>query len=173
MIRAIRAIVELDDFSFDAYQMPDGEKRIGFLGASNVLGYADNWLGRLHKGDSRQLKAIQGMGYSGLQTEVEIIQRGREISAYGTRANTISLRDFIKLVTYEAIKKTNTRAITILASMAEFGFEQVIDMAFAGNPMDEILSKIVHFSLWTQEEWEQALADNREDLANLRLGMWR
>ena len=57
--------------------------------------------------------------------------------------------------------------------MAEFGFERVIDMAFAGNPMDEILSKIVHFSLWTQEEWEQALLENREDLANLRLGRYR
>ena len=173
MIRAIRAIVELDDFSFDAYQMPNGEKRIGFSGAASVLGYDKSWLGRLHKTESKQLKAIQGMGYSGLLTEVEIVQQGGIVSSYGTRANTISLRDFTKLVTYEAIKKTNIRAITILAAMAEVGFERVVDMAFRGNPMDEILSKIVHFSLWTQEEWEQALQDNRDDLANLRLGRWR
>lgn len=170
MIRAIRAIVELEDFSFDAYQMPNGEKRIGFQGAASVLGYEKNWLGALPKRSPKQLKALQDTGYTGLPIEVEIWERRQ---GGGGRANTISLRDFTKLVTYEAVKKTNIRAITILGAMAEFGFERAVDMAFAGDPMDEILSKIVHFSLWTQEEWEQALADNREDLANLRLGMWR
>ena len=166
-IKAIHANVNLGDFSFDAYEMANGEKRIGFAGAANVLGHADNWLGRLHKSDSKQLKAIQAIVYSGFNNEVEIFERG---TTYATRANTISVRDFAKLATYEAIKKKNERAIIILAAMAEYGIEQTIDRAFAGKSLDRVLSKIVHFSQWTYEEFMQALADNREDVAGLMLG---
>lgn len=169
-IKAIRAEVNLGDFSFDAYEMPDGEKRIGFAGAANIFGHAENWLGRLHKSDSKQLKAIQALGYSGLHNEVEVFQRGASSSNYGTRANTISVRDFTKLAAFEAIKKKNERAIIILAAMAEFGMERTIELAFAGKSLDRVLSKIVHFSKWTHEEFMQALQDNREDLANLIFG---
>jgi hypothetical protein len=164
-VRAIRVNVNLGDFSFDAYELANGERRIGFAGTANVFGYADNWLGRLHKNESKQLKAIQAMGYSGLQKEVEVLHQ-----AYGTRANTISKRDFTKLAVYEAIKKKNDRAIIILAAMAETGLDQTLDLAFAGKSLNSILSKIVHFSKWTHEEFMQALEDNREDVANLILG---
>ena len=166
-IKAIRTEVNLGDFSFDAYEMPNGEKRIGFAGTANVFGHSKEWLGRLHKSDSKQLKAIQALGYSGLHKEVEIFERG---TTYTTRANTISVRDFTKLATFEAIKKKNERAIIILAAMAEYGLEQTIERAFAGKSLDRVLSKIVHFSKWTHEEFMQALQDNREDVANLIFG---
>lgn len=54
--------------------------------------------------------------------------------------------------------------------MAEYGLEQTIDLAFAGKSLDRVLSKIVHFSQWTHEEFMQALQDNREDVANLIFG---
>lgn len=170
MIRAIRVEVNLGEFSFDAYELPDGEKRIGFAGAANVFGHADNWLGRLHKSDSKQLRTIQGMGYSGLHKEVNVFQRGTPSANYGTQANTISVRDFTKLAAYEAIKKKNDRAIIILAAMAEFGLERTIELAFAGKSLDRVLAKIVHFSQWTHEDFMQALQENREDIANLILG---
>lgn len=169
-IKAIRVEVNLGEFSFDAYEMPNGEKRIGFAGTANVFGHSKEWLGRLHKTESKQLKAIQAMGYTGLHNEVEVFQRGAASGNYGTRANTISVRDFTKLAAFEAIKKKNDRAIIILAAMAEYGLEQTIDLAFAGKSLDRVLSKIVHFSKWTHDEFMQALQDNREDVANLIFG---
>ena len=171
-ITALMADVNLGNFSFDAYELPDGEKRVGFAGASNVFGHSKEWLGRLHKNDSKQLKVLQGMGYSGLHKEVSVFVKGNATGNYGTRVNTISVHDFTKLAVYEALKKKNERAIIILAAMAEFGIEQVIDMAFQGKSLDRILSKIVHFSQWTYDDFMQALQDNRDDVANLALGIF-
>lgn len=170
-ITALRTTVNLGTFSFDAYELPDGEKRIGFSGAANVFGYSKEWLGRLHGRDSKQLQSLRGMGYSGLSKEIAIFVKGNPAGNYSTRANTISVRDFTKLAAYEAIKKKNERAIVILAAMAEFGLEQTIELAFKGKSLDRVLSKIVHFSQWTHEDFMQALEDNREDIANLVFGV--
>lgn len=166
-IKAIRVEVSLGEFSFDAYELPNGEKRIGFAGTANVLGYEKNWLGALPKRSPKQLKDLQAMGYTGLPIEVNVWERSQ---GGGGKSNTISIRDFTKLAAFEAIKKKNDRAIIILAAMAEYGLEQTIDLAFAGKSLDRILSKIVHFSKWTHEEFMQALQDNREDVANLIFG---
>ena len=166
IVRAIRAVVNLGNYSFDAYEMPDGEKRVGFAGVSTLLGYEKDWLGRLADRGKKQLKAIQDMGYSGAAKEVEIFTKG----VNATRANTITIRDFTKIIGYESLVKKNERAIIISLAMMEFGLEQTINLAFAGKSTDRILSKIKHYTTWTHDELMQAFADNREDANNLRLG---
>lgn len=169
IVRAIYTEVNLGDFSFDAYELPSGEKRIGFAGASNVFGYSKEWLGRLPKNGVKQLKSMQAIGYSGLSKEVEIVSKG----VNATRANTISLRDFTKIAIYEATKKQNLRAIIILGAVAETGLEKVINLAFSKKSLAEILEKIVHYTQWTKEEYYQAIQDNREDVLALILGNFR
>jgi len=110
---------------------------------------------------------MQGMGYTGLPKEVEIWERKQ---GGASKANTISLRDFNKIVGYEALKKHNERAIILLLAMAEVGFEQALELAFAGKSLDRILSKIKHYTTWTHDELMQAFADNREDANGLILG---
>ena len=39
----------------------------------------------------------------------------------------------VKLVTYEAIAKRNTKAIVLLAAFAETGIEKILEDAFAGR----------------------------------------
>jgi len=46
-IRAERRLVPFfEGLEVEGYRMPDGEYRVGIEGASQVLGYARNWLGR-------------------------------------------------------------------------------------------------------------------------------
>jgi hypothetical protein len=82
---------------------------------------------------------------------------------------TISLRDFIKLVTYEAIIQRNLKAIILLAAFAETGLERILDDAFAGRSIEFLLEKIVAFSKWTYEELEEVLQYNREEVRALYL----
>lgn len=166
IIRAIYTEVNLGDFSFDAYELPSGERRIEYAGTSNVFGYEKNWLGRLPENGKKQLKAMKDMGYSGLPKEVEIVNEGINI----TKANTISIRDFTKIAVYEVQEKHNPRAVVILGAMAETGMERVIEMAFAKKSLSRILEKIVHYTKWTKEEYYQAIIDNRQDVLGLILG---
>lgn len=167
IIRAIHANVDLGEYSFDAYELPSGEKRVGYSRVATLLGYSDEWLGRLPKHGKKQLEAMRGMGYSGVPVDVEIENKGINV----TQAKTLSVRDFNKVIGYEALIKKNEKAIVILLAMSEAGFERTIEMAFAGVSLKGILDKIVHYSKWTHEEFMQALLDNREDIANLRLGL--
>ena len=108
-----------------------------------------------------------------LHKEVEIFQSGsKSANTYGTRANTVSIRDFTKIAVYEGLKKKNERGIVILAAMAEYGIEQTIELAFTGKSLDRILSKIKHYTTWTHDELMQVLTENREDVAKLRLGLF-
>ena len=61
----------------------------------------------------------------------------------------------VKLVTYEAIAKRNTKAIVLLAAFAETGREKILEDAFAGRSIDFILEKIVHYSMWTLKNWKK------------------
>lgn len=92
-IKAIRVEVNLGEFSFDAYEMPNGEKRIGFAGTANVFGHSKEWLGRLHKNLPPDLKAL---GYTAKILEIE-----HQTSLYTTRIKTISEQDFQVLLAYE------------------------------------------------------------------------
>ena len=73
----------------------------------------------------------------------------------------------VKLVTYEAIAKRNTKAIVLLAAFAETGIEKILEDAFAGRSVDFISEKIAHYSKWTYEELEEVLIYNCQELQAL------
>jgi hypothetical protein len=107
---------------------------------------------------------LKGTGFKGTQQSLEIIPHDdRSPSIF----RTISIRDFIKLVTYEAIIRKNIKAIILLASFAESGLEKVIEDVFAGRYIEFLLEKITHYSQWTYEDLEQVLAENRTDVKAL------
>jgi hypothetical protein len=106
------------------------------------------------------------MGFSGEQIWVNIIRRG-DVNRDSWRAKTISLRDFIKLVTYEAVVKRKLEGIILLAAIAEVGIERILDDAFSGKSVDFLLEKIVHYTEWTYEELEEVLTYNREEVKAL------
>ncbi|HCF28435.1 MAG TPA: hypothetical protein DEV81_14810 [Cyanobacteria bacterium UBA11049] len=141
--------------------MPSGEKRIGTSGVGFALGRSDRWFYTRSKKAPKWLKGLQDIGFQGDLVELKIIRQDKRGMSL---AKTISLRDFVKLVTYEAIVQRNLKAIILLAAFAETGLERILDDAFAGRSIEFILEKIVHYSKWTYEELEEVLQYNREEV---------
>ena len=162
--KAVAAVVPLGQSALDVYMLPDGEKRLGIEGAGLALGYTERWLYNRTNRKSKWLEGLKGTGFNGAQKELTIIRINERGSSLG---KTISLRDFVKLVAYEAIIGKNINAVVLLAAFAEVGLEKVIDDVFAGRCIDFILEKIVHYSQWTYEDLEQVLSENREDARSL------
>lgn len=159
IIRSIRAELNLGDRVVDCYMLPNGEKRIGLTGASIAIGRSNNYLSRLLESSQKTLKDLQGVGFTGYITETEVkIERG------ATRSKTISVRDFTKLITWDAIVNKNKDSIVLLASFAEFGLDEILDRVFKNKKLDDLLAKIVHYKDWTAKDWEEALLANKEDV---------
>lgn len=156
--RAVRSSLDLDGTSLDCYMLPDGEKRIGITGASEAIGRSKEYLGRLPTRGGNQFKALQQQGYTGCQTEITIdLDRGQ------TRAKTISVRDFMKVLTWDAIANRRVESIVLLAAFGETGLETLIDDLFADRPTERVIEKIRHFSSWTNGDLKEALRYNKED----------
>ena len=166
VIKAVAAEIDLGTTVLDAYMLPNGEKRLGIEATGVALGYSKRFFFQRTKRQSKALETLQAMGFSGEQIWVKIIRQGEDRRG-SSLAKTISLRDFVKLVAFEALKKRNTKAIVLLSAFAEVGLERVVEDVFAGRSIEFLLDKIVHYSKWTYEELEQALAENREDLRSL------
>lgn len=167
VIRAVETTILFGQTSVDAYKLENYrfEKRFGVTGVSEALGHSKEWLGRLPKQGVKQLKAMQGDGYTGCQVEVRIPHsNGKRGSSL---AKTLSIRDFNKLIAYEALRKKSVKAIILLIALSETGLERVINDAFNGIPLDWFGEKIVHYSRWTYEELEEVLQYNREDARSL------
>lgn len=169
LVKAVCCSLNLGESVLDAYMLPSGEKRLGVENVGIALGYSERFFFGRTKRESKALKTLRGMGFSGEQIWVNIIRQGDDKRG-ASLAKTVGLRDFIKLVTYEAIIKRNTKAIILLAAFAETGLERILEDAFAGRSVDFLLEKIVHYSKWTHEELQEVLAYNREEVRALHLG---
>lgn len=169
VIKAVSAEISLGVATLDVYMLPSGEKRVGIENTGIALGYTERWFYNRTKRRSKWLKALQDKGFTGAQIEVRIIRKGDdgEFLRGSSVSKTISVRDFTKLMAYEAIANRNFDAIILLAAFAEVGIERTIEDVFAKRSIDLLLEKIVHYSKWTYEELEQVLADNREDVKTL------
>lgn len=165
-IKAVAAEIPLGIATLDVYMLPSGEKRVGVENIGVALGYSKRFFFQRTKRQSKTLKALQDMGFSGEQIWLKIIRQGEDRRG-ASLAKTVSIRDFTKLVVYEALIKRNRKAIILLAAFAESGIERTVEDVFEGRSIDFILEKIVHYSKWTYEELEQALADNRDDIRSL------
>lgn len=165
-IKAVSTDICVGKECIDAYKLQTHqfERRLGVTGISTTLGYSKEWLGRLHKQSSNQLKAMQKEGYTGCIKEVQVTEKGRRGSSV---AKTISIRDFNKLLAYESIVKKNVKAIILLVAFSEAGIERVVQDAFSGISLDWFAEKIVHYSQWTFDDLQEALAANRADVADL------
>lgn len=165
----VRAELPISDtLSIDCYMMPSGEKRIGITGAALAVGRSKEYLSRLQERGSKGLKQLQGMGFQGCQIEGLVIRPdGRGSSA----AKTISVQDFTKYVTWEAVVNQRLPAIIIMAAIFETGVDRILELLFQGRSVEFLLEKIEHYSTWTNEDLQQVLLYNREELANLRLGI--
>jgi hypothetical protein len=166
LIRAVTCDIPLGKSVLDAYMLPNGEKRLGVENVGVALGYSKRFFFQRTNRDSNTLKTLQIMGFSGEQIWVNIIRQGDDRRG-SSLAKTVSLRDFVKLVTFEAVVKRKLEAIILLAAIAETGIERILDDAFAGKSVDFLLEKIVHYSKWTQTELEEVLVYNREEVRAL------
>ncbi|MEH2372355.1 hypothetical protein [Nostoc sp.] len=129
------------------------------------MGYAENWFGRLPKRGVKQFKALREDGFTAYQIEVSV---PREDKLSGSSiAKTVSVRDFNKVIAYEALAKKNVKAIILLVALSERGLENLISDAFSGQPLDWFAESIIHYSQWTFDEREEVLAGLREDVKAL------
>lgn len=148
-----------------AIALSNGEKRIGIENIGIALGHSKQFFFKRTQRESKELKNLKQTGFSGQQVWVKII--GGDSNQELFRAKTLGLRDFVKLVTYEATVYRNMKAIILLAVFAETGIEKILEDAFSGRSIDFILDKIVHYSQWTYEELEEVLAYNRAEVRAL------
>ncbi|MBD1878357.1 hypothetical protein [Coleofasciculus sp. FACHB-T130] len=167
IIRAVQAEISFGKVSIDAYKLQNHrfEKRFGVTGVSRVFGYSDQWFGTFTKRDSKRLESLRKAGFTGSQIEVRVPRLGNAPGA--SIAKTISIRDFNKVIAYEALKKKNTKAIILLIALSEAGLERIVSDAFDGVSLDWFAEKIVHYTQWTPEQLEEAFAYNREEVRAL------
>ncbi|MEA5521379.1 hypothetical protein [Limnoraphis robusta] len=169
IIRAVKTDIRLGSESVDAYKLENHrfEKRLGVTGISEALGYSKQWFHTFTNRPSKRLKVLQDEGFTGSQIEVRV---PRPTGSGASIAKTVSLRDFTKLVAYEALNKRNSKAIILLVAFAEAGIERVVENAFDGVSLDWFTEKIIHYSQWTYEDLMEALSYNRDDLRELYSG---
>lgn len=167
IMRAVQTQILFGQTPIDAYKLQNYsfEKRFGVTGISEGLGYSKEWFGRLPKQGIKQFKSLQGDGFTGCQIEVRVPRE--DFSRGASIAKTVSVRDFNKIIAYEALKKKNVRAILLLVALSERGLENLISDAFAGVSLDWFAEKVVHYSKWTSEEFENVLQYNREEVKAL------
>lgn len=126
IIKAERATVRFfDGLSIDGYQMPDGEFRVSMTGASVLLGFSKEWLGRTISRGGNSVKAIQGMGFS-RQTQKVATQ---SIRGGGENAQTVSLRDLNALILYAATKG-KPQAIALQMALTDMALTDFFRDAF-------------------------------------------
>lgn len=167
-IKAVSCEIQLGESVLDAYMLPNGEKRVGIEAVSTALGYTERWFYNRTKRASKWLKTLQATGFTGAQKELSVLKKDdRRIVETGSLAKTITIRDFVKVIAYEAVKGKNLKALILLAAFAETGLDNIFDLAFQGRSLDFLLEKIAHYTQWTQEELEEVLLYNREEVLAL------
>lgn len=166
MRRAERATVTFfDGLTVDGYRMPNGEFRVGVTGASRVLGYADNWLYRLLKGESRkQMKTLQGLGFTGVTSKIV-----SETSRGDREAQTVGLRDFNRLISY-AVFDQKKPALALQLALTEVALNDFFRDAFGDPPLSIADKRKLFYEAYAKtispEEW---MAMDREDILKLAL----
>lgn len=165
-IRAERATVTFfDGLTVDGYRMPSGEFRVGVTGASRVLGYADNWLFRILRGETRkQLESLQGLGFT--QETAKIVS---ETSRGSREAETISLRDFNRLISY-AVFDGKRPALALQLALTEVALNDFFRDAFDEPPLSIEEKRRIFYEAYAKtispENWRQM---DREDILRLAL----
>lgn len=161
-IKAERSSVEFfDGLSVDGYRMPNGEFRIGLTGASEILGYGPEWLGRALSRGGNTIKALRSIGFT------EEIQKVAIKS--GRPPETISLRDFNRLISYAVFDK-KPAALALQLALTELSLTDFFRDSFGEPPLSVEEKRKLFYEAYAStispEDWR---AMDREDI--LRLAM--
>ena len=92
VIKAVTYEINLGESVLDAYMLPSGEKMIGVENTGVILGYSERFFFQRTKRQSKALKTMQAMGFSGEQVWVGIIRQGED-NRGASLAKTVSIRD--------------------------------------------------------------------------------
>lgn len=164
-IRAEReTVVFFNGLEVDGYRMPNGEFRVGIAGAGIVLGYDRNWLGRALDRGGNTLKALQGLGFT---EETEKVVTG---SSRGDReAQTISLRDFNRLISY-AVFDGKRAALALQLALTEIALNDFFRDAFHQAALQFAEKRELFYAAYAAairpDDWRQM---DREEILRLAL----
>lgn len=161
-IRAERATVSFfDGLEVDGYRMPNGEFRVGIAGAGQVLGYGSNWLGRVLERGGNTLKALQGLGFTE-ETQKVVTNSGRP-------PETISLRDFNRLISYAVFDKKKA-ALALQLALTELSLVDFFRDSFGEPPLSIAQKREAFYEAYAQtirpEDWRSM---DREEIVRLAL----
>lgn len=149
----------------DGYEMPNGEYRVGIIGASIVLGYSRNWLSRLlNRQDGNPNKTLQGLGFTEqIQETVTETSRGDRV------AQTISLDDFNRLIAY-AVFDGKRAALALQLSLTRVALNDFFRDAFGEPPLSIEEKRRLFYKAYAEtispEDWRNM---DREDILRLAL----
>lgn len=173
-IRAERATVTFfERLQVDGYRLPNGEFRVGLAGASRVLGYGREWLGRVLDRGGNTLKTLQGLGF----TE-EIL---KVATNSGRPPETISLRDFNRLISY-AVFDGKKAALALQLALTEVALNDFFRDAFGETPLSIDEKRRLFYEAYaatiSPQEWKQMEIEEIIRLAlpgdepQLKDGLW-
>jgi hypothetical protein len=164
-IRAERQTVTFfNGLEVDGYRMPSGEFRVGITGASVVLGYERNWLGRVLDRGGNTLKTLQGLGFTE-ETQKVVANSDRG----GRPADTVSLRDFNRLIAY-AVFDGKRAALALQLALTEVALNDFFRDAFGEPPLSIDEKRRLFYETYaatiSPDEWRQM---DKEDILRLAL----
>ena len=160
-----QTVVFFDGLQVDGYRMPNGEFRVGITGSSYVLGYSREWLGRVLSRGGNTVKALRGLGFTEIlqQVATEPIRGG------GSEAQTISLRDFNRLISY-AVFDGKKAALALQLALTEVALNDFFVDAFGEPPLSIDEKRRLFYESYaatiSPEDWRQM---DREDILKLAL----
>lgn len=165
-IKAERQTVPFfEGLEVDGYRMPDGSYRVGITGASRVLGYSANWLGRVLGRGGNTVKFLRGLGFTE-KTEKVVTQ---SIRGGGSEAQTISLDDFNRLIVY-AVNDGKKAALALQLSLTKIALNDFFRDAFGEPPLSIAEKRRLFYEAYaatiSPENWRQM---DKEDILKLAL----
>jgi hypothetical protein len=161
-VRAERATVTFfDGLEVDGYRMPNGEFRVGIAGASTVLGYGREWLGRVLDRGGNTLKTLQGLGFTE-ETQKVATNSGRP-------PETISLRDFNRLISY-AVFDQKQAALALQLALTDVALNDFFRDAFGEPPLSIDEKRVLFYKAYAStispEDWRQM---DKEDILRIAI----
>lgn len=160
-----RPVPFFEGLEVDGYRMPNGEFRVGITGASRVLGYSKEWLGRVLKRGGNTVKALRGLGFT---EEIQKVAT-QPVRGGGSHSDTISLKDFNRLIVY-AVSDGKKAALALQLSLTNISLNDFFRDAFDEPPLSIEEKRRLFYEAYAStispEDWRTM---DREDILRLAL----
>ncbi len=165
-IRAERRPVPFfEGLEVEGYRMPNGSYRVGIEGASLVIGYARNWLGRVLSRGGSTAKTLRGIGFTEeIEEVVAQSKQGNDIIA-----GTLSLHDFNLLIAY-GVSKGKRAALALQLSLTKLALTDFFRDAFGEPPLSIEEKRRLFYEAYaatiSPEDWRRM---DKQDILRLAL----